>query len=206
MNRRNPENPRIRQILIQTIWSNDRKCPQMSGFLNFEASYDQQTDAPDSIAPPSRAVYSAPADTLRPGRRQVPRISSQRRYADPIYLHDPGYQPALRLHLGSTDTTIVLGEVPMGRDLRQRLGLRVPDLLIAFGVDPAGIISDRGYSIERWGKPPDFVLEIASRDHCGERRYRQAGRLRRVRDTGVLAFRPIGRRILRNGFGRRSVG
>ena len=56
----------------------------------------------------------------------------------------------------------VLGEVPVGRDLSQRRGLRVPDLIIAFGVDRRRIISDRGYSIERWGKPPDFVLEIAS--------------------------------------------
>ena len=81
---------------------------------------------------------------------------------NPIYLHRPGHLAALDLHLGSPETTIVLGEVPVGRDLSQRRGLRVPDLLIAFGVDPAGIISDRGYSIERWSKPPDFVLEIAS--------------------------------------------
>jgi hypothetical protein len=38
----------------------------------------------------------------------------------------------------------------------------VPDLIIAFGVDPGKIIADRGYSIEQWSKPPDFVLEIAS--------------------------------------------
>ena len=55
----------------------------------------------------------------------------------------------------------MLGEVPIGRNLRQRQGLRVPDLLVAFGVDRAGIIARRGYSIEERGKPPDFVLEIA---------------------------------------------
>ena len=81
---------------------------------------------------------------------------------NPIYLHRPGHLAALSLHFGSPETTIVLGEVPVGRDLRQRRGLRVPDLLIAFGVDPDRIIADRGYSIEQWGKPPDFVLEIAS--------------------------------------------
>ena len=69
---------------------------------------------------------------------------------------------ALSLYLGSPKTTMVLGEVPVGRDLSQRPGLRVPDLIIAFGVDRRRIISDRGYSIEHWGKPPDFVLEIAS--------------------------------------------
>ena len=81
---------------------------------------------------------------------------------NPIYLHRPGHLAALSLYLGSPETTMVLGEVPVGRDLSQRPGLRVPDLIIAFGVDRRRIISDRGYSIEHWGKPPDFVLEIAS--------------------------------------------
>ena len=44
----------------------------------------------------------------------------------------------------------------------QRRGLRVPDLLVAFGVDRAGVIDRHGYSIEEQGKPPDFVLEVAS--------------------------------------------
>ena len=37
-----------------------------------------------------------------------------------------------------------------------------PRLLVAFGVDHAGVIGRRGYSIEEQGKPPDFVLEVAS--------------------------------------------
>ena len=76
----------------------------------------------------------------------------------------------MSLHLGSPDTTMVMGEVPVGRDLGQRRGLRVPDLIVAFGVDRRRIISDRGYSIEHWGKPPDFVLETASEnDVTGKR-------------------------------------
>ena len=35
-------------------------------------------------------------------------------------------------------------------------------MLVAFGVDHAGVIGQRGYSIEEQGKPPDFVLEVAS--------------------------------------------
>ena len=81
---------------------------------------------------------------------------------NPIHLHDQGHQAALRRHLGAPDTTIVLGEVPVGRNVSQRQGLRIPDLLMAFGVDRAGIIDQRGYSIDQWGKPPDFVLEVAS--------------------------------------------
>ena len=38
----------------------------------------------------------------------------------------------------------------------------IPDLLIAFNISRAGVIASRGYSIEEHGKPPDFVLEIAS--------------------------------------------
>ena len=82
---------------------------------------------------------------------------------NPIYLHDPAHQAALRRHFGSPDTTIVLGEVPIGhRTTRLRRGLLVPDLLVAFDIHRAGVIARRGYSIEEQGKPPDFVLEIAS--------------------------------------------
>ena len=75
---------------------------------------------------------------------------------------DPAHQAALSHHFGMPDTTIILSEVPLGRTVRQRQGLRVPDLLVAFGVDRAGVIGRRGYSIEEHGKPPDFVLEVAS--------------------------------------------
>ena len=81
---------------------------------------------------------------------------------NPIYLHDPGHQPALRRHFGAPDTTIVLGEVPVGWTTRQRDGIRIPDLLIAFHVDRARIIAQRGYAINDQGRPPDFALEIAS--------------------------------------------
>ena len=95
---------------------------------------------------------------------------------NPIYLHDPGYQAALRRHFGSPETTIVLSEVPVGANPRQRQRFRVPDLLIAFDVNPALIIQQRGYSVDRVGKPPEFVLEIASpntgrRDYTDKRLY-----------------------------------
>ena len=80
-----------------------------------------------------------------------------------LFLNDPGFIPALRRHLGAWDTTAVLSEFPIGwRNARERLGLQVPDLMIAFDVDPTVIVMDNGYSIEYHGKAPDFVLEIAS--------------------------------------------
>ncbi len=107
------------------------------------------------FTPPPRTPFD-------PGDGLFPVFPSRGDMQNPIYLHRPGHLAALSLHFRSPETTIVLGEVPVGRDLSQRRGLRVPDLLIAFSVDPDRIIADRGYSIEQWGKPPDFVLGIAS--------------------------------------------
>ena len=39
---------------------------------------------------------------------------------------------------------------------------RYPDLLIAFGVDPELYEAHNGYVISEQGKPPEFVLEVAS--------------------------------------------
>ena len=39
---------------------------------------------------------------------------------------------------------------------------RVPDLLIAFDVDPELYTANNSYIISEQGKPPDFVLEVAS--------------------------------------------
>lgn len=45
-----------------------------------------------------------------------------------------------------------------------------PDCVVAFGVDPKAIIARNGYVISEVGKPPDFVLEVASRS-TGRRDY-----------------------------------
>ena len=37
--------------------------------------------------------------------------------------------------------------------------MRYPDLLVAFGVDPAAYKASNAYVISEQGKPPDFVLE-----------------------------------------------
>ena len=63
---------------------------------------------------------------------------------DSIYLDEPAHQAALCHHFGRPNTTIVLSEAPIGRTLRQRQGLRVPDLLVAFGVEHAGAIYRHG--------------------------------------------------------------
>ena len=78
-------------------------------------------------------------------------------------LHEIGYVPTLKRHFGRRDTTLVYGELPVGNTLTIRLGLRIPDLIIAFDCDPARAIERQGYDIDEQGKPPDFALEIASK-------------------------------------------
>ena len=73
-------------------------------------------------------------------------------------------------HFGSPDTTLVSAELYItqvphpGRDGRRRS----PDLLVAFDVDPELYFASNGYVISEQGKPPDFVLEVAS-ESTGER-------------------------------------
>ena len=67
-------------------------------------------------------------------------------------------------HLGSPETTLVAGEHYLAlAPTRSLTGVRYPDLLVAFGVDPAAYKASNAYVISEQRKPPDFVLEIASR-------------------------------------------
>ena len=67
-------------------------------------------------------------------------------------------------HFGNPDTTLIGGEHYISREPTHDMeGLRYPDLLIAFDVDlPAAYYRSNAYIISEQGKPPDFVLEIAS--------------------------------------------
>ena len=67
-------------------------------------------------------------------------------------------------HLGNPETTIVAGERFLTRGPGAPATDRMaPDLLIALGVDPEIYRENNGYIISEQRKPPDFVLEIASR-------------------------------------------
>ena len=74
-----------------------------------------------------------------------------------------GYPAALIHHLGNPESTIVISET--GASLRPTTvyaDVRFPDLLIAFDVDPDARRDSNGYIVSEQGKPPDFVLEVAS--------------------------------------------
>ena len=79
-------------------------------------------------------------------------------------INSPGYPPSLADHFGDRETTIITSEVaaaliPYAGTYE---GVRYPDLLIAFNVNPAAGKARKGYLIPEQGKPPDFVLEVAS--------------------------------------------
>ena len=109
----------------------------------------------ERFQPPPRKVLGHPDG-------KFPVFSSRADMQNPIYLYLPGHLSALARHFGNPDTTVVLGEVPVGWSVRRRRGLRIPDLTIAFNVNRPKVIEDNGYSIDEHGRPPDFVLEVAS--------------------------------------------
>ncbi len=109
--------------------------------------------------------------TSRPTAAREPGAPDIIRFPDPPpadmstfkYLTFPGFPAALSVHFGSPETTIVTSEVAAGlRPTASDEGVLFPDLLIAFGVDSAARLARNGYLIPEQGKPPDFVLEIAS--------------------------------------------
>ncbi|MCY3658817.1 MAG: Uma2 family endonuclease [Caldilineaceae bacterium] len=69
----------------------------------------------------------------------------------------------LARHFGHPDTTLLGGDLylaPFPPD--DMAGIRYPDMLIAFDVDPEAYHRRNAYIISEQGKPPDFVLEIGS--------------------------------------------
>ena len=84
-------------------------------------------------------------------------------------------QNSSHLHLRSVITSLVIhyariekmafvhSEVPVAPSLSPWGSHRIPDLIVSFEDDIENIYDLGGYAIDRQGKPPDFVLEVASR-------------------------------------------
>ena len=99
------------------------------------------------------------------GRFRLPDIPQ--REPDEVTSHeqltDTGHAHHLAMHLGNPDTTLVTGDrwiIAAPGTFRELA--RYPDLLVAFDVDPALYKASNGYIVSEQGKPPDFVLEVAS--------------------------------------------
>ncbi len=81
---------------------------------------------------------------------------------DHIYEH--GNNHHLAMHLGKRETTLVVADKwIVASPEYNRSRARRPDLLVAFDVSPEDYHASNGYIASEQGKPPDFVMEIASR-------------------------------------------
>ena len=104
--------------------------------------------------------------TAQPSSRMVeffPERPPRKDMQNWIHIGVPGHLGALAWHLGNRDTTIVICEPALGWNLSQREGLLYPDLLVAFSADRAHVFARLGFAMDVQGKPPEFVLEVASR-------------------------------------------
>lgn len=71
----------------------------------------------------------------------------------------------LTMHLGNLESTVFGGDryITLTADHTDMTGSVYPDLLVSFNSSPALYLAHNGYVISEQGKPPDFVLEVASR-------------------------------------------
>ena len=79
------------------------------------------------------------------------------------YAHIANAASTLMAHFASRPGTLISGEGFLCYDTRSHDGWLVPDCVVAFDVDPDAINQRNGYVIDEVGKPPEFVLEVASR-------------------------------------------
>ena len=96
----------------------------------------------------------------------APEREPDEKMTNAIHLHEPGNTHHLAQHFGNPETTLVTADryiTMLPETLPSGSRRRYPDLMIAFGVDSALYRESNGYIISEQGKPPDFVLEVASR-------------------------------------------
>ena len=79
-------------------------------------------------------------------------------------IHINGRSHSLRFYFADRPNTIVDSEHYISRvPTRDMTGVVYPDLLVSFGADPQALDESNAYVLSEQGKPPDFILEIASR-------------------------------------------
>ena len=103
------------------------------------------------------------------------------------------------------DDVLISGEGYLRHEATNDAERLAPDCVVTFGVNPEGIIARNGYVISEVGKPPDFVLEVASRS-TGRRDYtvKREG-YAAIWSSRVLALRPHGRALSRCSVGGRCA-
>ena len=101
----------------------------------------------------------------RAGRFRLP--DPPEREADEVtafdHIYEHGNNHHLAMHFGNPDSTLVVADKwIVASPVSNRSRARRPDLLIAFNVSPADYRASNGYVVSEQGKPPDFVMEVAS--------------------------------------------
>ena len=121
------------------------------------------TTTPVTTGPKLPGLYRLP---------NPPERAQDEKLANFISLSRPGFVHHLAQHLGDPESTLLAADLYITtwprRELPSGATHRVPDLLVAFEVDPAAYRARNGYVIEEQGKPPDFVLEVASPSTASE--------------------------------------
>ena len=79
-----------------------------------------------------------------------------------LYLYEPSVITSLAMHFADEPNVTVASEVPVSPNLPVRQDARIPDLMMVRGGNRELMEEQRGYAIDRQGKAPDFVLEVAS--------------------------------------------
>ena len=109
--------------------------------------------------PPNGAARLAPL----PDPPKAPDAMQQSPYTSRAYL-------ILDTYFRSRPDVLVGSDGYLCYDTRDPACWVKPDCVVAFAVDPAAIFERNGYVISEVGKPPDFVLEVAS-ESTGRRDY-----------------------------------
>ena len=131
----------------------------------------------------------APTRPLKPERRKrryTPLPDPPKKLDMKHSLIQNGIQTVLINHYGNDPTTLVGTEAYLIQTAGDLNGHAVPDCIVAFGVEAVRLVDEaNGYIVDEVGKPPDFVMEIASKS-TGVRDYTVKRRM--YRDLGAPEF------------------
>ena len=94
-----------------------------------------------------------------------PREPDMQRFESLVY-----FASILLAYFADRDDVLVCGQGYLRHVGANDDEIFAPDCVVAFGVDPKAIVARNGYVISEVGKPPDFVIEVASRS-TGRRDY-----------------------------------
>ena len=113
-----------------------------------------------ALRPPAPGAYAHLEPLPTP-----PRIPDMQQYNRLV-----AFDSILRAHFAQRTDVLVSGQGYLRHEAGNDAERLAPDCVVAFGVNPAAIVARNGYVISEVGKPPDFVLEVASRS-TGRRDY-----------------------------------